>query len=453
MTDSPSDMSGGHYDVIVIGSGSAGQTVAAACAKAKRTVAVIDRQPFGGTCALRGCLPKKALLAGAEAVIRARMLEGRGVSGDLAIDWSALMRHKQSYVESVPEKTVAWMHSAGIDTYGGTARFTGADTLEVDGLPLHGSAIVIATGSTPMELGIPGADEVLTSTDFLSHESMPQRVVFVGGGYISFEFAWLAHLAGAKVTIAHSSGQVLGGFEPALADALADRYREHGIEIVLDAPVQRVDRAAGGGFSVVTPHGSIDADAVFHGAGRVPDLADLDLDAADVEHSRRGVTVDEYLRSPSNPRVWAAGDAAAAGAPLTPVAGAQGEVVAAGILGDPVPFDDGAIPSVVFSDPPVARVGLGTDAASDDRFEVHSFDMSQWYTQSRVGNTAAGAVLVVERSSGLVVGAHLMGVDAAEIINVFAVAIRARLTVTDLRAVTWAYPTLAYDINYLTGRY
>jgi glutathione reductase (NADPH) len=246
---------------------------------------------------------------------------------------------------------------------------------------------------------------------------------------------------------------VLKGFDPELAAMLAERYRDLGITILTDAPVTRVERR-GDGVAVVTTHGVVEADIAVHGAGRIPDIDGLDLAAAGVEHSRRGVEVTAQLRSVSNPVVWAAGDAAAIGAPLTPVAGAQGEVVAAGILGRHAACDDSATPSVVFSDPPLARVGIDAEQAeADDTLEVRAHDMSGWFTQSRVGNTAAGARLVVDRATGAIKGAHLLGVGANEVINIFALAIRFGITLEDLRTVTWSYPTLAYDINYLTGRY
>jgi glutathione reductase (NADPH) len=297
---------------------------------------------------------------------------------------------------------------------------------------------------------------VLTSNDFLSLAEMPESVAFIGGGYISFEFARLAQLAGAKATIVHRSPQVLKGFDPVLANALARRYRSLGIDVLVDEPVERVEKLADGRFAIPgsAAAGPLEVDAVFHGAGRVPDIADLDLAAGGVDATAHGVSVDAHLRSTSNPRVWSCGDACAAGAPLTPVAGAQGQIVAAGILGEARVFDDSATPSVAFCDPPLARVGLGAEAAdTDDSLEVRAFDMSSWFTQTRVGNTAAGAMLVLERESGRIRGAHLLGEGADEVINVFVLAIRSRATLEDLRGVTWSYPTLAYDINYLSGRY
>ncbi|MDF1542301.1 MAG: NAD(P)/FAD-dependent oxidoreductase [Anaerosomatales bacterium] len=441
------------HDVIIIGSGAAGQTVATECAKAGRSVAVVDRLPFGGTCALRGCMPKKVLLSAAEATARMAALDGIGVTGEARVDWPALMRRKRGFTDPVPGNTMSWMTDMGIDTITGTARFISPDSLEVDGEVFGAPAIVLATGARPIDLGIGGQDLVMSSTDFLDLDEMPERVAFIGGGYISFEFSWLAHRAGADVTIIHRSAQVLKGFEPGLAEQLAGRYRSLGIDIMLDAPVQGVEKSAGG-LAVVTPDRIVEVDAVFHGAGRAPDLEGLDLETGGVEYSRRGVTVDRSLRSTTNPIVWAVGDAAGIGTPLTPVAGAQGEVAASGILGTPATYEDRFTPSVVFSDPPLARVGIGEDAAADDaRLEVRTFDMSTWFTQKRVGNDTAGAVLVVDRESGAIRGAHLLGVEADEIINVFTLAVQFGITIDDLKTVTWSYPTLAYEINYLTGRY
>lgn len=441
------------YDVLVIGSGAAGQTVAAACAKAGKSVAVVDRRPFGGTCALRGCLPKKVLLAGSEASGRTEMLAGRGITGSCAIDWPALMAFKRSYTDPVPSRTEAWMRDMGIDVVHGTARFTAPSSMDVNGEDMEADAFVLATGSRPATLGIEGEDAVSTSTDFLALDQMPRRVAFIGGGYISFEFAGLAHRAGARVSVLHRSAQVLAGFDPTLADMLARRYRSLGIEVLTNAPVEAVERTRDG-LVVVTPAGRVEADLVVHGAGRIPDLDDLALDVAGVDHSPKGVTVDNHLRSTSNPGVWAAGDAADAGTPLTPVAGAQGEVVAANILGGEVTFDDAAIPSVVFSDPPMARVGLGAEVTDrDERLETRVFDMGGWFTQTRVGNDTAAALLVLDRETGAIRGAHLLGIGTDEVINVFTLAVKFGISLERLRTVTWAYPTFGYDINYLTGRY
>lgn len=177
-------------DLIVIGAGMAGVNAAKRAARAGWSVAIVDELPYGGTCALRGCDPKKMLRAGAEAVDAARLLSGRGVAGDTRIDWPALMKHKESFTDPVPENMENGLKKAGVQTLHGSARFTAPDRIEIDGHSAitFGHAL-IATGAKPRPLDFPGAERLIDSTDFLNLPELPKRIVFVGGGYISFEFA------------------------------------------------------------------------------------------------------------------------------------------------------------------------------------------------------------------------------------------------------------------------
>ena len=440
------------YDVAVIGSGTAAQNVAPRCAQAGLRVAVVDRLPYGGTCGQRGCDPKKVLLAAAEAVGRARMLDGRGLAGVPAVDWPALLARKRTFTAPVPERIESWMRDAGADTLHGAARLRSAHEVEVDGRAFGAKDVVIASGARPMELGIPGEELLTTSTGFLELEDLPPRVAFIGGGYISFEFAWLARMAGATVTILHRSAHVLKGFDQQLADVLVERYRSLGIQVITDAPVREL-RRRGDELVVVHEAGEVAADLVVHGAGRVADLAGLGLDAAGIEAGPRGVRVDAHLRSVGDAHVWAAGDAADKGLPLTPVASREGKVVAAGILGEDAVYDGRAVPSVCFSDPPLATVGMSTAEAADrgDAVHVERADASEWFSQRRVGQTHAGMAVVTDAASGRLLGAHLLGVNADEVVNVFALAIRHGLTAADLTAMTWSYPTATSDLPYVLG--
>jgi glutathione reductase (NADPH) len=401
------------YDVVVIGSGTAAQNVAPRCAQARLRVAVVDRLPYGGTCGLRGCDPKKVLLAAAEAVSRARGLGGRGLAGAPAIDWPALIARKRTFTEPVPERIEGWMRGAGAETLHGTARLLGAHEVEVDGRAFDAADVVVASGARPVDLGIPGEESVTTSTGFLELEHLPPRVVVIGGGYISFEFAWLSRMAGAAVTILHRGQHVLKGFDEQLADMLVERYRSLGIEVVTGAPVHEIHRH-GDELVVVHAAGELATDLVVHGAGRVADIDDLGLAAAGIEAGRRGVRVDARLRSVSDAHVWAAGDAADKGLPLTPVASKEGKVVAAGILGEDAEYDGRAVPSVCFSDPPLAAVGMSTAEAAGkgDAIRVLRADTSEWFTQRRLGQTHGGAALVTDASSGRLLGGHILGVNA-----------------------------------------
>ncbi|MGO8683382.1 MAG: dihydrolipoyl dehydrogenase family protein [Thermoleophilia bacterium] len=437
------------YDVVVIGTGVAGGSIAADCAAAGLKVAVTDRAPYGGTCAQRGCDPKKVLLAAAEAVGRVQALTGHGLEGDVHIDWSGLIRRKREFVGGVPQRTEKRLLDAGATLFHGAAHFVGADVVEIDGERLRAGAIVIATGAAPRPLDIPGEGLLVHADGFMDLDELPPRIVFVGGGYISFEFAALARRAGSQVTIVHRSSRVLKGFDPDLAALVIKRYRSFGIEVLLDTPTLAI-RREDGTFAVQTPVGVIAADLVVHGAGRMPDLAELDLAAAGVTASAIGVLVDEHLRSVTNPLVFAAGDAAAVGAPLTPPASRQARVVVKTILGESAAYDPRATASVAFTDPPLAGVGMSVhDAESRDDVEVVINDTSGWFTTRRLGLTHTGAKVVREKGSRRLLGAHVLGANAEEIINVFALAVRQGLTVDEVADTVWAYPTAGSDIGYM----
>jgi len=317
-------------DLIVIGAGMAGINAAKKCSQAGWSVAIVDELPYGGTCALRGCDPKKMLRAGAEAVEAVRLLEGKGVAGETKIDWPSLMKHKESFTDPVPESMESGLTEAGVKTLHGRARFTAKDRIEIDGQgEIAFRRALIATGAKPRPLEFSGAERLIDSTDFLNLAELPRRIVFVGGGYISFEFAHIAARAGAEVTILDRGARQLKMFDPDLVEMLLERSREAGIEIMAEAEMERIGDTDGAHRVLYRKAGqnhSIEADLVVHGAGRVPDIDHLDLAAAGIETEHGGVKVAAWLQSPSNPRIYAAGDAAASpGKPLTPVAVFEGK--------------------------------------------------------------------------------------------------------------------------------
>ena len=344
------------YDLVTGGTGVTA-TVATRCREAGWSVAVVDRQPFGGTCALRGCVPKKILVAAADAVQGARDLTGKGVSaGSLALDWPELMRFKRSLIGETTERTEQNWARMGVEQFHGKARFAGPTTLAIGDDRLTGRRILIAAGAVPSALPFPGAERLVTSDRFLDLERMPSRVLFVGGGYVSFEFAHVAARAGAQVTILHRGPRPLEGFDPDLVDMLVRRTRELGIRVELGLDVRAVDAAGDRLVVRGVQQGverSFDTDLAVHGAGRVPDLDDLDLDAGGVKREKRGVIVNQFLQSVSNPAVYAGGDAAASGPPLTPKADHDAGVIVTDVLeGTRRPSNYEGIASAVFTIPP-----------------------------------------------------------------------------------------------------
>jgi len=443
------------YDLVVVGTGVA-SAVASRCRAAGWNVAVVDSRPFGGTCALRGCIPKKVLVNAAEAVQTAQNMAGRGVRArELAIDWRELMQFKRTFTDPVPELTEQGWRKAGVDLFHGRARFVGPTALVVKDDRLVGRRVLIAAGAMPAPMRFPGSQHLTTSEQFLELPTLPPRLVFVGGGYISFEFAHVAARAGARVTILHRGVRPLEGFDPDLVDLLVKRTREVGIRVEVATDVRGID----GGNGQLTVRGvargeerRFEADVVVHGAGRVPEIDDLDLEAAGIKREERGVTVNEYLQSVSNPSVYAAGDAAAAGPQLTPKAAHDAEVVSTNLLeGNKRRADYDAIATVVFSIPPLAATGLTEDAARAKglKYGVRWQDTSQWLSARRLGESGSGFKVLVEERTRRILGAHLFGPHADVAINIFTVAIRARIPADDLKAVLFAYPTVASDIPFM----
>jgi glutathione reductase (NADPH) len=443
------------YDLIVIGTGTAAQVTASRVRRAGRSVAIIDHRPFGGTCALRGCDPKKMLVSGAEAADWARRMQRRGVVGELSINWKELIAFKQTFTDPVPKKREESFAKQAIDAFHGMARFSGPDTVIVEGRALKGRNIVIAAGARPVPLDFPGAELAITSDTFMELEDLPKQIVMVGGGYIAAEFSHIAARAGAKVTVLQRAERMLTRFDPDLVGWLMQKFSEIGVEVQTGTAVEAIERA-GSGFRVRAGAKSremtVDADLVVHAAGRAPDLDALNLAAAGVAVEHGQIVLNDFLQSVSNPAVYAAGDAAAKGPPLTPVSSHDGKVVAANLVeGNRHRPDYRGVPSVAFTLPPIAAVGLkeAQAQAAGLKFQVNRGNVPDWYTARRVGETVYGFKTLVEEGSGRILGAHLVGPHADEVINIFALAIRHGLTADDLKQTIFAYPTGASDVGYM----
>lgn len=445
------------FDLVVIGTGAAGSTAAFKCRSAGWQVAIIDSRPFGGTCALRGCDPKKVLVGAAELREWDHRMSEKGIlSNGAEINWPALIRFKREFTGPVPENRETGFRKAGISSFHGRARFLDRNTLQIGDDTLRARHMVIAAGAMPARLGIPGEQYLTTSEQFLELEHLPGRILFVGGGYISFEFAHVAFEAGTQVRILHRGARPLQGFDPDLVNKLVSMSRDSGIDIQLSTAVKAIESRGDHFIVAASASGKeqrFEADMVVHGAGRVPEIDDLDLAKAGIERDRKGIVVNEYLQSPSNPSVYAAGDAAGtAGLPLTPVAGMEGGVVAANLLdGNRQKPNYSGIPTVVFTSPPLASVGLLEQDAlrMGLKFRVNHQDTTLWYSSRRTGIKASGFKVLIEEQSDRVLGAHLFGPNAEEVINLFGLAIRSGLRAADLRQMIYAYPTNSSDLPYM----
>jgi glutathione reductase (NADPH) len=444
-----------HCDLIVIGAGMAGVSAANKCASQGWKVAIVDALPYGGTCALRGCDPKKILRRGAEIIDSARLMQGKGIDDDgLSISWADLMKHKRGFTDPVPQNMEDSLAGNGVDTLHGVARFTGKNSLEIDSTAYEAEHFLIATGARPRPLDFPGHEHLIDSTDFLDLEMLPQRILFVGGGFISFEFAHISARAGSSPVIVDRGPRPLKGFDADLVELLITRGEEAGIGLERSTSVQSVEKTVTGFQVTLDRSGESDTrefDLVVHGAGRIPDLSSLDLDAADVAWGKHGVQVADHLQSATNPAVYAAGDSASTpGMPLTPVAVFEGKVAASNMLKGATTVPDYAgIPTAVFTIPELARVGMLEAEATEQGIDVdvRYNDTSGWYSNYRIGETTAAAKILIDRASDRIVGAHLLGPEYGELINFLGLAMKLELTTRQLKSMTAAYPTVGSDLG------
>lgn len=441
------------YDLVIVGSGSAAMGAATTIKEAGWSVAVVDFRPFGGTCALRGCDPKKMLITGAEAVDLAKRMKANGVAGDTRIEWPALMAFKRRYTDPIPKSTEDYLKESGVETLHGRARFTGSNTMEVNGKALEGKHFMLAAGAEAVKLGIPGEKHVVTNEEFLNLDEMPRRIVLIGGGFIAAEFSHIAARAGAKVTVLQSNERMLPQFDPDLVDFLMEKFRDVGIKVKTNTKVEAVKKTAKG-FSVQASSegksAQFEADLVVHAAGRKPDLDALNLVAANVAVKDGKLALNDFLQSESNPLVYAAGDTAQKGPPLTPVSGYDAEIVAFNLLnGNHKKPDYTGVPSVAFTVPPIAAVGMTEVQARKQgmKFRTNYKRVPDWYTARRVAEPIYGYKVLIEEKSEKILGAHLVGPHVDEVINLFAFAIRKGMTAEDLKTAIFAYPTGASDIS------
>lgn len=442
------------YDLIVIGAGTGGNGVARMTAAAGWKVASIDSLPYGGTCALRGCDPKKMLIAVTEGRDWAQNMAGKGLEAQPSVNWPDMIAFKRTFTDAMPPRIEAGFQKAGITTLHGEARFTGPDAIELNGKTLRAKHFHIATGARPMTLNISGEDLLTTSTEFLDLPERPDRIAFVGGGFIALEFAHIARRAGASaVTVLEMAKRPLGPFDPDLVAMLVEASVELGIDVQVEAKVLRIEkRGAEFAVSYETPSGikTLTCDVAVHATGRVPNIDYLNLSAAGVEAGPRGIKVNAAMRT-TNPAIFAAGDCADSGLNLTPVSAYEGRIAGKNLLvgKDERTVSYPPVPSVVFTLPPVATVGLSEEAATEKglKFDTHFEKTSGWFSSVRVGAKWTGFKVLVEQETGLILGAHLIGPGAEEQINLFAMAMGVGLTANKIKAVIFAYPSYASDIG------
>ena len=447
------------YDVVIVGSGTSGQTAAFDLNKKGVKVAVVEKSDRpGGICALAGCQPKKWFYEAAETIARTRHLEGRGIVAAPQGNWTQVLEQKRRFTASIPKGTIDSLQKAGIDFLAGTATFSDQQTLSVNGQRIESEFFILATGAKPMHLPIGGLEHVITSDDFLSLPELPPSIVFIGGGFISFEFAHFAARLGSNdqhLAVLEVSDRPLASFDAEMVELLMQASEAEGIEVRTGVDIEVIEKH-GNRFVVQTAQGqSFHTDLVVHGAGRAPNVDNLGLNTAGVEHSERGIHVDQAMRT-SNRRIFAVGDCAKT-IQLARVADKEAHVAAANILaelglGRTTTMDYRAVPAILFTFPQLAMVGQ-TEAVLKQDGPAYQKSFAKnlgWPTYQRVGLKHA-AYKILTDAAHQILGAHIMSDNAAGLINTIKQAMVHQTTVDELyeQTIVSPYPTRESDLSYM----
>ncbi len=442
------------YDVFVIGAGTAGKNVAYDCAADGMKVAIADNREFGGTCAQRGCDPKKVLVGITKAMQLSENLKGKGIVSVPKIDWAALQKFKSTFTYAVPAATERDLKKAGIELYHQSPKFLDENTLLVEGKTVKAKKIVIATGQKPMALKIPGREYLKVSDDFFELEDLPESIVFVGAGYIGMEFAHIAARCGSKVTIVEFGDRPLDPFEADIVSHLTKASEDLGLKFIFNARVSKVEKLQKNYRISFEKNGitdSIDARMVFNTAGRVPSIDELDLEMGNVAFEKNGISVNEFLQNTTNKNVYACGDVSASGAlPLTPTSSQEARIVSMNIRkGNQTKMDFPPVPSVVFTIPQLASIGLTEEEAKKKGYDfvVEYKSVPHWYNAKSTNEGIYAYKTIVDKKRNIVLGAHIIASEAGEMINLFVLAMCGKLTTEAIKAMIFAYPTWGNDIK------
>jgi glutathione reductase (NADPH) len=441
------------FDVVILGGGNAGMGVTVATREAGLSVAMLEPGLLGGTCPNRGCMPKKVLVAAAHALDEIDRAKAHHVEvGKPSLDWAALIDREKAMIAGIPGSLADLMKRRGVEVIRDRGRFVGPHAIVAGGDTLQAKHIVIAIGSKPRRLPFPGAELMITSDDVLSEHALPASVVFVGGRVVALEFSHVYAGAGACITILEMLPRLLASMD---ADAVAQLQRETeriGVAIHTEIEVDRIERA-GDQLRVIYQEAgserSIEADRVVNGAGRIADTNGLDLAVGQVASEDGHITLDAHLRSTSNPAVYAYGDVVAAHPQLSPVATYEGRIVGRNIVDGPQHSPDyAAIPACVFTVPALASVGL-TQAAAEEKGSRSASRRTtcNWRSGRTYAETAAWAKVLIDRLTDRIIGAHILGHAGEELINLFALAMKHRITAADVKDLVYGFPTFSADIK------
>ena len=420
-----------NYDLFVIGAGSGGIRTARMASGYGVKVAVAEERYLGGTCVNVGCVPKKLLVYAAQFKDHFQAAAGFGWSvGQSTFNWPSLIANKNQEIERLHAVYGNQLQKTGVDIITGRASLLDAHTVVVDSAKYSAERIVIATGGWPSVPDMPGKQHIVTSNDIFFLDQLPQRILIVGGGYIALEFAGLLHNFGVSTTLCHRGHKPLRGFDEDIRDFLTTEMPRKGINLLLNTDVGAVERVGDGYVARLIDGGKVNTDRIMYATGRRPNATGFGLEALGVELDGDGAIKVNADYQTTVPSIYAVGDVTNR-VNLTPVALAEGMALANKLYGDaskPVDYDN--IPSAVFCQPNVAAVGLTETQARQQYPDIDIYKTRFTPMKNTLSGIDEKALIkmIVVRSSDRVVGIHMAGPDAPEIIQGMAVALRAGAT-------------------------
>jgi glutathione reductase (NADPH) len=446
-------MSSYDYDLFVIGAGSGGVRASRIAAGFGARVGIAEHYRVGGTCVIRGCIPKKLLVYASHFSEEFEDAAAYGWSvGESRFSWQTLITNKDKEIARLEGIYMKLLQGSGVEVMRERAIFLDAHTLQVGDRRVTAANVIVATGGWPHMPEMPGVEHCKTSNDMFELTELPRRILVVGGGYIAVEFAGIFNGLGSEVTLSYRGDKVLRGFDEDVREHLGAEMAAKGVRFSFGSQLAGVEKKTDGALVARLVVGAkehrLECDAVLLATGRWPSTRGIGLEQAGVKLDAVGaVAVDEYSRS-CVPHIFAVGDVTDRIA-LTPVAIREGQAVSTTLFGggQPVPVDHRFVASAVFSQPPVAVVGLSEAQALEACGEVHVYKTAFRPLKHTLTGRAERTLmkLVVEGATGRVIGAHMVGVDAAEIIQGIAIAVKAGLTKADFDATVGIHPTAAEE--------
>ncbi len=437
------------YDLFVIGAGSGGVRASRVSSAMGAKVAIAEEYRVGGTCVIRGCVPKKLFVYASHFAEDFEDAKNYGWTvGEATHDWKTLIQNKDAEIDRLNGIYYTILENNKVELFESRAELIDAHTVKVGDKTFTAKYILVATGGTPVMPDVPGIEHAISSNEAFHLEEMPKRVIVVGGGYIAVEFAGIFNGLGSEVTQLYRGEQILRGFDHHVQAMVAQEIVKKGINLQTNANPAKIEKV-GDVLKVTLEDGAVlEADAIMYATGRRPNTAGMGLEKVGVELKPNGaIAVDGYSKT-SVDNIYAIGDVTDRVA-LTPVAIHEGMAFADTVFaGKPRAFDHGDVPSAVFSQPPVGTVGLSeADARAKygdvDVYKSEFRPMKQTITQ---GSERAMVKLIVDQKSQRVVGVHVVGADAGEIIQGFGVAVKMGATKEQFDATVGVHPTLAEEL-------